>query len=76
MVKSIALLACDTLIPAVVSAHGDYHALLTTLLSASLPAGSDPHSAFVLDSYDVVHKQEYPPDEDKYDGMIISGSGV
>jgi len=78
MVKSIALLICDTPVPAVLSTYGDYHAIFTTFLRASLPAAPDSNSVFTLDPYDVVHKQEYPSEEKEstYDGIIITGSGV
>lgn len=67
----IALLLCDTPIPAVVSLHGDYHVIFGDLLKASLPE----NASFTLDPYDVVHKQEYPPDNVEYDGILITGSG-
>lgn len=71
--KRIALLVCDTPVPAVLANQGDYHAIFNTLLSASLPAGAPP---FVLDPYDVVHKQAYPPTDSEYDGIVITGSGT
>jgi hypothetical protein len=67
----IALLLCDTPIPAVVSAHGNYHVIFGDLLKASLPE----NTTFTLDPYDVVHKQEYPPDDAQYDGILMTGSG-
>jgi hypothetical protein len=67
----IALLLCDTPIPAVVATHGDYHVIFSDLLKASLPE----NATFILDPYDVVHKQEYPPDNAEYDGILITGSG-
>jgi hypothetical protein len=72
--KSIALLVCDTPLPNVVTEHGDYHKIFYTLLKSSLSESGDD---FVLDSYDVVHKMEYPDDEklNKYDCVMVTGSG-
>ena len=69
----LALLLCDTPIPAVRSVHGDYHNIFHTLLNGSLPTGA---TSFILDPFDVVHKQEYPPIDVDYDGIILTGSGV
>ncbi|KAK7050442.1 glutamine amidotransferase type-1 domain-containing protein [Favolaschia claudopus] len=78
MSKSIALLACDTLMPSVVEEHGDYDVLFPTLLhSAGKQLGIDDiASKCKLDYYDVVKKMEYPTDEqlDAYDGILITGS--
>ncbi|KAJ7254658.1 class I glutamine amidotransferase-like protein [Mycena haematopus] len=81
--KRIALLICDTPPPAIVAAHGDYHALFTRLLHAALPNLSTPNPStaectLTLDPFDVVVKLEYPPDEQLapggYDGVLITGS--
>jgi len=72
--KSIALLVCDTPMPNVIAEHGDYQKIFSALLKDSLPG---PDHDFTLDSYDVVHKMEYP-DEDKldnYDCIMLTGSG-
>ncbi|KAK7052321.1 glutamine amidotransferase type-1 domain-containing protein [Favolaschia claudopus] len=78
MSKSIALLACDTLMPSVVEEHGDYDVLFPILLhSAGKQLGIDDiASKCKLDYYDVVKKMEYPTDEqlDTYDGILITGS--
>ena len=68
----LALLLCDTPIPAVVSVHGDYHTIIGRLLLDALP---DNNQSFTLDPFDVVHKQEYPPDDVDYNGIILTGSG-
>ncbi|KAF5366183.1 hypothetical protein D9758_005672 [Tetrapyrgos nigripes] len=71
--KSIALLICDTPLPSVIVEHGDYHKIFSVLLKKSLP----DHD-FILDSYDVVHKMEYPDDEklDEYDCVMLTGSAA
>ncbi|KAJ7678223.1 class I glutamine amidotransferase-like protein [Mycena polygramma] len=75
--KTIALLVCDTLLPAVVGAHGDYPVLFTSLLHA---AGThlritDITAKCKLEPYDVV-QLAYPTDAqlDGYDGVLITGS--
>ncbi|KAK7438067.1 hypothetical protein VKT23_018234 [Stygiomarasmius scandens] len=73
--KSIALLVCDTPMPNVIAEHGDYQKIFSVLLKDSLPG---PEHDFTLDSYDVVHKMEYP-DEDKldnYDCIMLTGSAA
>lgn len=69
----IALLVCDTPIPAVLKQHGDYEAIFTRLFEASRPADVP---AFRLDAFDV-KKGEYPPESilDEYLGIVITGSG-
>lgn len=69
----IALLLCDTPNPLVLLGHGDYTTIFTRHLRSSLPSPVD----FTVDSYDVVHKMEYPPEDivDTYDGIMITGSG-
>lgn len=72
----LALLVCDTPIPSVVSTHGEYPAIFTRLLNASLPARSKVE--FELDAFDVVDKGEYPTEKalKGYRGIIITGSGM
>ena len=70
----IALLTCDTPIDAVREVHGDYLTIFTSLLTRSLPLGVDKRT-FVLDNYDVVDKMEYPSEDDRYDALLITGSG-
>ncbi|TFY80860.1 hypothetical protein EWM64_g3151 [Hericium alpestre] len=71
----LALIVCDTPPPPIVRADGDYPHIFTTLLRASLPDGV---TDFVLDTYDVKDKMEYPSDEalDTYRGIIITGSAA
>jgi hypothetical protein len=73
MTIRLALLLCDTPIPAVRSVHGDYHDIFHALLNDALPGGT---TSFILDPFDVVHKQEYPPIDVDYDGIMLTGSGV
>jgi hypothetical protein len=70
----IALLACDTPMNVVREVHGDYLTIFSNLLTRSLPPGADK-DIFVLDNYDVVNKMEYPADAEKYDALLITGSG-
>lgn len=72
MVLRLALLVCDTPNPYVLEEHGDYLAIFTRFFKNSLP---DKSVEFVIDGYDVVQKQEYPPDESEYDAVVITGSG-
>jgi hypothetical protein len=69
----LALLVCDTPIPAVVKDHGEYPVIFNRLFRKSLPDGLD----FALDSYDVRCAMEYPTEGvlDTYNGIIITGSG-
>lgn len=67
----LALLLCDTPLPTVVAQHGDYTRIFEALLKASAPSDVN----FDLTSYDVVHKMEYPPDQDELDGVLLTGSG-
>ncbi|KAJ3558428.1 hypothetical protein NM688_g930 [Phlebia brevispora] len=71
--KRLALLLCDTPIPAVQATDGDYSAIFHELLQKSLP---NPSAPFVLDSFDVKNKMEYPDDVDKYDGILMTGSAA
>lgn len=75
--KSIALLICDTPVPEVLDNYGDYHQIFTSLMTASLPGGTNLAS-YKLDPYDVVHRMEYPSDDelDRYDGIMITGSAA
>ena len=70
--KRLALFLCDTPIPAVLSTDGDYTAIFNDLLRKALP---DKSATFTLDPYDVRNKMEYPEDVDRYDGIILTGSG-
>ena len=76
----IAVLLCDTPAPAILSTLGDYGSIFSTLfrnslktLKASTPGSEDVD--FVVDSYDVRNKQEYPAEADVYDAVLLTGSG-
>ncbi|TFK65993.1 class I glutamine amidotransferase-like protein [Pluteus cervinus] len=73
MVLKLALLLCDTPHPDVVETHGDYRVIYAEFLKNSLPSGD---TEYAIDSYDVVHKMEYPPADktDEYTGIILTGS--
>ena len=68
----LALLICDTPIPAVKETHGNYLDVFSRLFRQSLP---DPQVEFSLDGFDVV-KEEYPSLDAGYDGVVITGSGM
>ncbi|KAL0064544.1 hypothetical protein AAF712_008489 [Marasmius tenuissimus] len=70
----IALFLCDTPIPVVLAAHGDYTNIFRTLLESTLP----PNFELVLDPYDVVNKMEYPDDDKlkEYDAIMLTGSAA
>lgn len=72
MAIRLALLICDTPIPAVLETHGDYLAIFTRFLRESLP---DPRVEFTMEGYDIVLKQ-YPSLDVRYDGVVITGSGM
>lgn len=69
----IALFLCDTPIQSVIDDDGDYTDIYNTLLRASRP-----DILYTLDPYDVRNKLEYPRPEDldKYDAIVLTGSGV
>ncbi|KAF8528408.1 class I glutamine amidotransferase-like protein [Hysterangium stoloniferum] len=73
MVLRLALLLCDTPIPAVLKEHGDYLDIFTRFLKSSLP---DPNAEFILDAFDVVNRQEYPSPDTEYHGIILTGSAA
>ena len=68
----LALLLCDTPIPAVREAYGTYLDIFRKQLHESNPDASFP---FTLDGFDVVDAQEYPDLDAGYAGVLISGSG-
>lgn len=77
----LALLICDTPVPAVVSQHGTYLEIFRRLLRESYPLAPsdqvDDEDPFTLDGFDVVNKLEYPDLESGgYKGVLISGSGT
>lgn len=70
----LALLLCDTPVPAMLNTYGTYLDIFRNQLLLSNPSHPAPFP-FTLDGYDVVDKQEYPDlDEGEYTGVLISGS--
>ena len=67
----LALLLCDTPIPPVLAKHGDYREIFDNWLKRTPLADSE----FALDSFDVVNEMKYPPEDVKYDGIILTGAG-
>lgn len=65
----LAILLCDTPLPAVVSTYGDYTVIFHRLLSSAPSAPS-----FTLDPYDVVSAKAYPEDPTSYDAILLTGS--
>ncbi|KAF7324802.1 Glutamine amidotransferase type-1 domain-containing protein [Mycena kentingensis (nom. inval.)] len=74
--KPIIVLICDTLPPAVVSAHGAYDVLFTTLFRASASALGLSPDTITIQAFDVVEKMEYPNKEDldACAGVLLTGS--
>ncbi|KAF9234197.1 class I glutamine amidotransferase-like protein [Melanogaster broomeanus] len=77
----LAILVCDTPMPSVKAVHGDYRQIFEALLASSLAPinASKPDQAqvtFTLDGYDVVTEMAYPPDEEEYDGLLLTGSAA
>ena len=76
----IAVLLCDTPVPTIVAAQGNYEVIFRTLFQKSLESlkASTPDSDidFVVDAYDIRNKMEYPKDIDLYDGVLLTGSGM
>lgn len=65
----LAILLCDTPLPPILEEHGDYQKIFDRWLRITSPVD------FTLDAFDVVHKMEYPPEDAKYDAIILTGSG-
>ena len=74
-----ALLICDTPIPPVLERYGDYHAIFTAFMRASIPDDKKESVDFEMDGYDVVKAMQYPAEEKLdngyYDAALITGSG-
>ncbi|KAG5634950.1 hypothetical protein H0H81_000222 [Sphagnurus paluster] len=74
MPTKIALILSAEIPDPLISEFGNYHSLFHKLLRLSHPVlGTE----FVLDPYDVVHKMEYPSEEQLdsyYDALLYSGS--
>ncbi len=71
----VALFVCDVPLAAVVEKDGDYPVIFNELLRQFLSL-ADSSASFILDSYDVREKMEYPKDIDEYQGIIMTGSGT
>ena len=71
MVLQLALLVCDTPVPAVVKLHGNYPEIYDTWLKASNVAGV----RYKLTPFDVVNHPETYPDPEEFDATILTGSG-
>ena len=76
---TLALLLCDTPVPAVLSEKGTYLDVFREHLLLSYPSTKREHEKsalpFILDGFDVVSAQEYPDlDKGGYKGVLISGS--
>ncbi|KAI0371915.1 class I glutamine amidotransferase-like protein [Pilatotrama ljubarskyi] len=72
----IAVLLCDTPLPAILASEGDYGAIFETLFRNSLQAVGDPNVEFVVDAYDVRNEQVYPENVDEYDAVLLTGSAA
>ncbi|KAE9402593.1 hypothetical protein BT96DRAFT_543070 [Gymnopus androsaceus JB14] len=81
---SIALLICESLIPLIGTEHGDQPKIFEDMMRKSFPKSQlsldalDDVDYLTMDSYDVVHKMEYPSEEqiDGYDAVMCSGSAA
>jgi GMP synthase-like glutamine amidotransferase len=71
MVLQLALLVCDTPVPAVVETHGYYPDIYDTWLKASNVAGVP----YKLTPFDIVNHPETYPHPEEFDAVIITGSG-
>lgn len=72
MAVRIALFLCDTPIPSIVEESGTYVRIFSDFIRKSTPNDA---VSFVMDPYDVRNKMEYPEDVDKYDAIMLTGSG-
>ncbi|PAV18111.1 class I glutamine amidotransferase [Pyrrhoderma noxium] len=73
----LALLICDTPVPAVLERDGTYHDVYHTWLRITHPKNDIPsESTFILEGFDV-KEQIYPNlDSNDYSGILISGSAA
>ncbi|KAJ8487782.1 hypothetical protein ONZ51_g3971 [Trametes cubensis] len=72
----IAVLLCDTPLPAIVASQGDYGRIFETLFRNALREAGGPETEFVVDAYDVRNEQVYPQDVDQYDAVLLTGSAA
>ncbi|CZS97891.1 hypothetical protein WAI453_008889 [Rhynchosporium graminicola] len=76
----IAILECDTPVPAVHTKYGPYGQIFTHLLKASADTLTAQYpdlcstTGLELSAYDVVTAQSYPPSLDSLDAILLSGS--
>jgi hypothetical protein len=71
MVLRLALLVCDTPVPAVIESHGKYPEIYDTWLKAS-----DVDTVrYKLTPFDVVNHPETYPNPEEFDAVILTGSG-
>ena len=68
----IALFLCDTPAQAVVDADGDYIKIFGEFVRKSIPSDD---VTYTIDPYDVRNAMVYPEDIDKYDAIMMTGSG-
>jgi len=71
MVLRLALLVCDTPVPAVVEVHGNYPEIYDTWLKASNVAGVP----YKLTPFDIVNHPGMYPNPEEIDAIILTGSG-
>jgi hypothetical protein len=73
-----ALLICDTPLPTVIEAHGDYLRIYTDFLQKSVPNRHKDDIEVVVDGYDV-RELAFPPTDafeaDGYAAVVLTGSG-
>ncbi len=74
----LAVLECDTPVPAVEQTRGSYGEVFRQLLTKGLAGVADAKykgAEFALSKWDVVRSQEYPKAED-VDGILLTGSST
>jgi len=64
-------LLCDTPSPPVLKEDGDYHQIFDIWLRSVSPSVD-----FTLDAFDVRNEMEYPSEDAKYDGILLTGSAA
>ncbi|KAI0325131.1 class I glutamine amidotransferase-like protein [Cubamyces sp. BRFM 1775] len=72
----IAVLLCDTPLPAILASQGDYGAIFEALFRNALREAGGPETEFVVDAYDVRNEMVYPKDVDQYDAVLLTGSAA
>ncbi|CAO3644275.1 unnamed protein product [Cunninghamella blakesleeana] len=75
MVKlHLALLVCDTPKPHIVAKYGDYPVMFNKVFNTATDSEKEKNIQVTWETFDVVHKQEYPTDINAFDGIVITGS--